>query len=106
MNVKLKSKLRNGYCETAGGSSTAAWRHRAVLFLSEYSTLIKGAGLLVIAGAAVAIALQTASGRRIWEFAASRNEVRKVVWPSRQETVRRPDRVCDGAGDGDYALAV
>ena len=58
-------------------------------FLSEYSTLIRVLGLLVIAGAAVAIALQTASGRRIWEFAtASRNEVRKVVWPSRQETVQ------------------
>ncbi|MCB1852204.1 MAG: preprotein translocase subunit SecE, partial [Gammaproteobacteria bacterium] len=32
---------------------------------------------------------QTASGRRIWEFAtASRTEVRKVVWPSRQETIQ------------------
>ncbi len=58
-------------------------------FLSEYSTLLRVLGLLVVTGAAVAVALQTASGRRIWEFAsASRIEVRKVVWPSRQETVQ------------------
>jgi len=57
--------------------------------LSEYSTLLRVLGLLTITGAAVAVALQTASGRRIWEFAtASRHEVRKVVWPTRQETVQ------------------
>jgi len=57
--------------------------------LAEYSTLLRVLGLLFVAGAAVAVALQTAAGRRIWEFAStSRNEVRKVVWPTRQETVQ------------------
>jgi preprotein translocase subunit SecE len=46
-------------------------------------------GLLVVAGVAVAIALQSAAGRRMWAFASdSRTEVRKVVWPSRQETIQ------------------
>jgi preprotein translocase subunit SecE len=33
--------------------------------------------------------MQTTAGRKLWTFAAdSRTEVRKVVWPSRQETVQ------------------
>jgi preprotein translocase subunit SecE len=46
-------------------------------------------GLLVVVGAAVFVALQTAVGRSIWQFATdSRTEVRKVVWPTRQETLQ------------------
>ncbi|MES9844544.1 MAG: preprotein translocase subunit SecE, partial [Candidatus Sedimenticola sp. 6PFRAG5] len=55
----------------------------------QYSLLGRVVGLLVIAGVAVAVALQSVPGRNVWEFAsASRNEVRKVVWPSRQETIQ------------------
>jgi len=58
-------------------------------FLSEYSTLLRVLGLLTVSGIAIAIALQSAPGRRIWNFAtAARTEVRKVVWPSRQETIQ------------------
>ena len=47
------------------------------------------AGLLVVIGASVAVALQTDVGRTIWQFATdSRTEVRKVVWPTRQETLQ------------------
>jgi len=50
---------------------------------------VRLAGLLAVVGGAVFIALQTAVGRTIWQFAAdSRTEVRKVVWPSRQETLQ------------------
>jgi preprotein translocase subunit SecE len=50
---------------------------------------VRLAGLLAVIGAAVAVALQTAVGRTIWQFAAdSRTEVRKVVWPTRQETLQ------------------
>jgi preprotein translocase subunit SecE len=46
-------------------------------------------GLLVVMGGAIFVALQTAVGRTIWQFAAdSRTEVRKVVWPTRQETLQ------------------
>jgi len=58
-------------------------------FFEEYSTLVRVLGLLAISGVAAFIALQSAAGRRIWEFGkASRTEVRKVVWPSRQETLQ------------------
>jgi preprotein translocase subunit SecE len=56
---------------------------------AAYSALLRVVGLLVTAGIAAAIALQTAQGRRLWEFAGdARTEVRKVVWPTRQETVQ------------------
>ena len=46
-------------------------------------------GLLAVVAAAVFVALQTAVGRGIWQFATdSRSEVRKVVWPTRQETLQ------------------
>ena len=46
-------------------------------------------GALAIVGGAAAIALQTAKGRGIWTFFSdAKVEVRKVVWPSRQETIQ------------------
>jgi preprotein translocase subunit SecE len=56
---------------------------------AAYSTLLRVVGLLVIGGGAAAVALQTEQGRRLWQFAGdARTEVRKVVWPTRQETVQ------------------
>ena len=50
---------------------------------------VRLAGLLAVVGAAVYVALQTEVGRTVWQFAAdSRSEVRKVVWPTRQETLQ------------------
>jgi preprotein translocase subunit SecE len=54
-----------------------------------YPAPVRVIGLLVVVGIAVAVAYQTTVGRRIWQFGMdSRMEVRKVVWPSRQETVQ------------------
>ena len=45
--------------------------------------------LLVVAGLAVATAAPTTAGRAGWEFVkGSRLELRKVVWPTRKETVQ------------------
>ena len=58
-------------------------------FFEEYSLLLRVIGLLAVAGVAAFVALQSEPGKRIWSFAlASRTEVRKVVWPSRQETIQ------------------
>lgn len=44
---------------------------------------------VVLAGLAVGIALQTEKGRAAWDLAKeARVEVRKVVWPTRQETTQ------------------
>jgi preprotein translocase subunit SecE len=46
-------------------------------------------GLLVIAVVAAVIALQTAKGQSFWVLAKeARVEIRKVVWPTRQETTQ------------------
>lgn len=56
---------------------------------SDQSMLVRVVGLLVVTALAVVIAFQTQKGKRFWEFAQeSRNELRKVVWPSRQETIQ------------------
>ncbi|CAK0781182.1 Protein translocase subunit SecE [Gammaproteobacteria bacterium] len=61
----------------------------AFYYFSDLSTFVRVFGLLVAGGASVAIALQTASGREGWDFVLeSRGEVRKVVWPTRAETVQ------------------
>ncbi|MEX2525791.1 MAG: preprotein translocase subunit SecE [Gammaproteobacteria bacterium] len=56
---------------------------------AEHSFLYRLIGLLACAGIAVAIAMQTQKGRNTWAFfQATQIEVRKVVWPTRQETVQ------------------
>ncbi|MEW8640444.1 MAG: preprotein translocase subunit SecE [Candidatus Thiodiazotropha sp.] len=61
----------------------------AFYYLDSYSQLLRVLGLLALVVVAAFITYQTAVGRTVWEFAsASRIEVRKVVWPSRQETVQ------------------
>ncbi|MCF7983757.1 MAG: preprotein translocase subunit SecE [Thiohalocapsa sp.] len=58
-------------------------------FFAGYSLLLRVIGLLALAGGAAAIALTSAPGRQLWRFAIdSRMEVRKVFWPTRQETVQ------------------
>jgi preprotein translocase subunit SecE len=55
----------------------------------EYSQLIRVLGLLGMVVVSVLIVLQTAMGKNVWKFAAdARTEVRKVVWPTRQETIQ------------------
>ncbi len=61
----------------------------AFYFFADYSALFRVLGLLVIVGGSAAIALQTQVGNQLWHFVGdARTEVRKVVWPTRQETLQ------------------
>jgi preprotein translocase subunit SecE len=61
----------------------------AFYYFAAESTLLRVLGLLVVVGVSAAIAYRTAVGQRLWGFVSdSRMEVRKVVWPTRQETVQ------------------
>ena len=56
---------------------------------SEYSTLFRVLGLLAVTGLAIFIASKTAIGGTMFGYiGATRTEVRKVVWPTRQETLQ------------------
>lgn len=57
--------------------------------LDKEPLFVRIAAVLVAVGVAAALAYATAVGRGIWRFAFdSRVEVRKMVWPTRQETVQ------------------
>lgn len=61
----------------------------AFYIYADQSLLYRVIGLLVGAGIAVAITLQTDKGRQILGyFQDAQVEVRKVVWPTRQETLQ------------------
>jgi len=56
---------------------------------AEQSLLLRVVGLLIAVAVSAAIALQTEAGRNIWSFGRGATiEIRKVVWPSRKETVQ------------------
>jgi len=61
----------------------------AFSYFEDQSLLMRVLGLLIIAGFVVYLVYLTARGKRtVGFFKDARTEVRKVVWPSRQETVQ------------------
>ncbi len=58
-------------------------------YFADESLLYRVLGILVLAAVAGMVALQTAKGAAFWALVkGSRTEIRKVVWPTRQETVQ------------------
>ncbi len=55
----------------------------------EASLLLRVTGILVVIGVAIGISMTTYKGKIAWSFLKeARVEVRKVVWPTRQETLQ------------------
>ncbi len=58
-------------------------------YFGSESILYRAIGLVAVAIVAVAIAMQTEKGQAFWGLLRdAKAEVRKVVWPTRQETVQ------------------
>lgn len=56
-------------------------------FYGDFPLLYRVVGLLVLAAAALFLVVNTRQGASIWKIIKeSRTEIRKVVWPTRQET--------------------
>ena len=56
---------------------------------ADYSLLLRVSALVLAVGLALAIVAQTEKGRVAWGVVReARAEVRKVVWPTRKETVQ------------------
>ena len=61
----------------------------AFYYFSEISLLYRVLGLLLIVLVVAGVTLTTDMGRNIWSFVLeSKLEVRKVVWPAREEAFR------------------
>lgn len=61
----------------------------AFYWLGDVSQLYRALGLVAVAAVALGIAYTTDKGQRGWAFVQnSRTELRKVVWPTRQEAVQ------------------
>ena len=61
----------------------------AYYYFGDASVALRSLGVLVAVGIAVFVALQSAQGQTLWRFIqAARTELRKVVWPTREETIQ------------------
>ncbi len=58
-------------------------------YVNDMSLPLRVLMVLVGTGAGIAIAMTSTQGKRLWRFVqGSRVEIRKVVWPTRQETTQ------------------
>lgn len=58
-------------------------------YYANIAWALRAAAGLVIIAIALLIALRTSAGHQVWIFAkGARIELRKVVWPTRQETIQ------------------
>jgi len=61
----------------------------AYYYYASESVLLRSVGVLVAFIVAVWVAMQSAQGKTLWGFIqGSRVELRKVVWPTREETIQ------------------
>jgi preprotein translocase subunit SecE len=61
----------------------------AYYYLGDKPDYVRVLSILGAGTVAVIIAMQTETGRSAWEFAkGARTELRKVVWPTRKETIQ------------------
>jgi len=61
----------------------------AYYYFGDASQLLRALGVLVALAAAAVIALQSLQGQALWKFIqTARIELRKVVWPTREETIQ------------------
>jgi len=58
-------------------------------YYPEVSVVLRALGVLIALAIAVVIALQSVQGQALWRFVqGSRVEMRKVVWPTREEAIQ------------------
>lgn len=61
----------------------------AYYYFENESQLLRVAGVLLAVVLSIVLFMQTRMGRDLWSFIqTSRIEIRKVIWPNRQETMQ------------------
>jgi preprotein translocase subunit SecE len=94
----VSNTFKEGAQESASGRDTALLAAAAAVLLASIavfhlfpavSQLLRVLGVVAAAIVAVLLSYRTALGRLAWGFISdARMEVRKVVWPTRQETIQ------------------
>ena len=88
MNASVESENNNAFDKIKYAAIVLVLGATVVAnnMLDDVSVLIRAAGFVIAVVIAGVIAMQTDKGRQFMVFAKeSRTEVRKVVWPNRQE---------------------
>jgi preprotein translocase subunit SecE len=58
-------------------------------YFGSYALVYRVIGILVVGGVSICLVFTTAVGKTVWGFTKdSKTEVRKVIWPTRQETMQ------------------
>jgi preprotein translocase subunit SecE len=58
-------------------------------YFADTSVLLRALGVIVALAVAVVVGMTSAQGQLLWKFTQSaRVELRKVVWPTREETIQ------------------
>ncbi|MFP4147736.1 MAG: preprotein translocase subunit SecE [Halorhodospira sp.] len=90
--MKSKAETRRSPLDTlkwATAIALAAVGVAGFYYFSDQMLILRVVGLLAIVGGAVGVLATTQQGRAVWSFAkGARQELRKVVWPTRQETLQ------------------
>jgi preprotein translocase subunit SecE len=90
MNTKTDSSP--GFLDTVKlvlAAATLIGGIAAYYIFEDESLLLRVAAVLVAFAIGVVIAFQSAQGQALWIFIqGSRVEIRKVIWPTRQETLQ------------------
>jgi preprotein translocase subunit SecE len=61
----------------------------AYYYFENASVALRSLGVLVAVGVGCFVAFQSAQGQALWRFIqAARAELRRVVWPTREETIQ------------------
>ena len=61
----------------------------AYYYFDSAPAALRALGVLVAVGIGVFVGLQSAQGQMLWRFIqAARAELRRVVWPTREETIQ------------------
>ena len=61
----------------------------AYYYFEDESILLRAAGVLIGLALGIVIAMQSTQGRELWRFIqGARVELRKVIWPTRQEAMQ------------------
>ncbi len=91
-NMNTKAESAPGVVDTAKLVLAAAVLIGGIVayyYFENESILLRVAGLLVGLVIGAVIAFQSIQGQVLWRFIhSSRNELRKVIWPTRQETLQ------------------